>query len=326
MATYRKRNNRWDVQIRRSGQQTLYRTFTHKKDAQYWATEAERDIERGVSVPQKSDVSIMLKDLLHRYGNEISIHKKGVEQELSRIKQMQRYPICSLPISGFTAQKAAQYMDQRLELVKPGTVSRELSILSNVLEIARREWGFPVKNVIREIRKPSLPPGRSRRLLAGEEARILKECSRSKYAAYLTPLVLVALETAMRRGELLSLRWNDTNLDTQVAYLATTKNGDHRYVPLSTRAVTALLTLPIDIKGNVFSIKAWQLRGHWDRACQRAGVENLRFHDLRHEATSRFFEKGLNVMEVAAITGHNDLRMLQRYTHLRAEDLAKKLG
>ena len=130
----------------------------------------------------------------------------------------------------------------------------------------------------------------------------------------------------MRRGELLSLAWEGVNLDLRVAHLDMTKNGSKRDVPLSSDAITLLRSLPHDISGNVFPLTVASLRGLWNRACRRAGITDLHFHDLRHEATSRFFEKGLNVMEVATITGHKDLRMLQRYTHLRAEDLAKKLG
>jgi len=130
----------------------------------------------------------------------------------------------------------------------------------------------------------------------------------------------------MRRGELLSIEWSDVDLDRRTIHLENTKNGSPRTVPLSTRALEICTTIPRDISGRVFPIHKQAVRGLWLRACKRANIENLHFHDLRHEATSRFFEKGLNVMEVAAITGHKDLRMLQRHTHLRAEDLAKKLG
>ena len=130
----------------------------------------------------------------------------------------------------------------------------------------------------------------------------------------------------MRRGELLNLTWEHVDLDLRVAHLNMTKNEPKRDVPLSSEAINLLRSLPHDISGKVFPLTAAALRGLWNRACRRKGITDLHFHDLRHEAPSRFFEKGLNVMEVATITGHKDLRMLQRYTHLRAEDLAKKLG
>ena len=128
------------------------------------------------------------------------------------------------------------------------------------------------------------------------------------------------------KGELLSLCWDNIDLYRRTAHLPMTKNGTSRDIPLSSRAIDALNALPRNLSGFVFPVSRVALRGLWLRACRRAGIEDLRFHDLRHEATSRFFEKGLNVMEVASITGHKDLRMLQRYTHLRAEDLAVKLG
>ena len=132
----------------------------------------------------------------------------------------------------------------------------------------------------------------------------------------------------MRRGEILSLCWLDVHLDKRYKHLPDTKNGDSRDVPLSPQAMELLRELPRNIRGDqaVFPLHFEALKSSWRRACSRADISDLRFHDLRHEATSRFFEKGLNVIDMAAITGHKDLRMLQRYTHLRAEDLALKLG
>ena len=139
------------------------------------------------------------------------------------------------------------------------------------------------------------------------------------------PLVLVAIETGMRRGELLSLTWDNVHLDKNWVHLPMTKNGESRDVPLSPKARDILGSLPRDISGKVFPIHFEGLKSLWRRAMRRVELDDLHFHDLRHEATSRFFELGLNVVEVAAITGHKDLKMLQRYTHLRAEDLARKL-
>ena len=132
----------------------------------------------------------------------------------------------------------------------------------------------------------------------------------------------------MRRGEILFLICENVHLDQRYVHLPETKNGDSRDVPLSPQALELLRDLLRNKSPGqlVFPIHYEALKSAWRRACDRAGISNLRFHDLRHEATSRFFEKGLNVMEVAAITGHKDLRMLQRYTHLRAKDLALKLG
>ena len=175
------------------------------------------------------------------------------------------------------------------------------------------------------VRKPSENPQRQRRLQTGEERLLMYSCQESQNY-WLSSVVLMAIETAMRRGELLGLEWAEIDLVNRTAHLPMTKNGSGRTVPLSTTAVETLQSLPRDITGKVFPISETALRGLWNRACKRAKIEGLNFHDLRHEATSRFFEKGLNVIEVASITGHKDPRMLMRYTHLRAEDLAEKLG
>ena len=170
-------------------------------------------------------------------------------------------------------------------------------------------------NVVRDVKKPQPKRGRERRLSEQEHTLLLRSCSKSKNH-WLTPLVTIAIETGMRRGELLSLAWEDVNLNLRVAHLNMTKNGSKRNVPLSSKAITLLRSLPHDISGYVFPLTVASLRGLWNGACRRAGITDLHFHDLRHEATSRFFEKELNVMEVATILGHKDLRMLQRYTHL----------
>ena len=213
-----------------------------------------------------------------------------------------------------------------LKKVTSGTTLKDLSLLKHTITIAKTEWGYPIAaNPVSGIKKPKQNPPRDRRLEFGEEQLLLEGCSQSQNP-YLKHLVVVAIETAMRRGELLKLEWKHINLKDRTAYLPTTKNGSPRTVPLSTRAIQELKTMPIDITGRVFPLSQTALRGLWCRTMKRTGLKNLRLHDLRHEATTRFFELGLNVMEVSTITGHKDLRMLKRYTHIRAKDLAKKLG
>ena len=136
----------------------------------------------------------------------------------------------------------------------------------------------------------------------------------------------VAVETAMRRGEICDLRWENVNLAGRVALLPDTKNGTVRRVPLSSVALGVLAALPRRLDGLVWDVKVDTVTRSFERACRRAAITGLTFHDLRHEATSRLFEKGFNPMEVSAITGHKTLQMLKRYTHLRAEDLAKRMG
>ena len=140
----------------------------------------------------------------------------------------------------------------------------------------------------------------------------------------LRPAVELALETAMRRGELLNARYE--YLQNGLLSIPITKTGVPRTIPLTPRALTVIRALPRSISGYFLPTSANALRLSWERAKRRAMLEDLHFHDLRHEAISRFFEMGLSIPEVALISGHKDYRMLARYTHLRAEDLVGRLG
>lgn len=323
MATFEKRNGAWRAKVRKSGS-CLSKTFLKKSDAVQWAAETERSIVLGLA--HDIDRRITLSHVLKRYAREVTPLKKGSSSELLRIGVIQRHPAAEISLINLSPNHMAKYRDDRLKQVAPGTVRRELSVISHAIETARREWGFYLPgNPVSAIRKPSEPKGRNRRLEDNEENRLIQSCAQSTNK-WLLPLVDFAIETGMRRGELLSLEWQHVHLRLGWVHLEDTKNGESRDVPLSSRARQILFDLPRDASGHVFPVHFENLKGLWRRAILRSGITDLRFHDLRHEATSRFFENGLNVIEVAAITGHKDLRMLHRYTHLKAGDLAKKLG
>jgi integrase len=182
-------------------------------------------------------------------------------------------------------------------------------------------------NPISDIKKPPPSKPRDRRLEGGEEAKVLAACREGRNKL-IEPITRFAIETGMRRGELLALTWKDINLDNRTLHIEHTKNGHPRTIPLSSEAVNLLRGLEAlsERTGNVFPMTRNSLKLAWQRVVKRAGVEDLHFHDLRHEAISRFFERGLSIPEVALISGHRDPRMLFRYTHLKAEDLAHKLG
>ena len=326
MANIRKRRNRFNVQIRHVGLPSIFKTFNLKTDAERWVKATEAAIDRGEISHEKSATYLTLNDILQRYLKEVVVHKKSSSVETYIICAIARADVASIRLNKLRPHHLASYRDQRLEVVTGSTVVRELSIINQALQLAINEWDVDLKtNPMAKVKSPSWNKPRERRLKFGEQNLLIKECSVSKNV-WLKPVVLLALETAMRRGEILNLKWENINLSQQTCYLPMTKNGSSRNVPLSLNAISILNDLARSFDGRVFPISNTSLRGLWNRACRRADITDLHFHDLRHEATSRFFEKGLNVMEVATITGHKDLRMLQRYTHLRAEDLAKKLG
>ena len=321
MASITKRGNKWQVRICRKNLPTICKTFTLQRDAQTWAKNIELQIERGDALGRST---VLLATLIERYMATVSPAKKGAKQETPRLRAWLDTPLAKREAASIRPADIAAYRDKRLKEGKAAaTVRIELSLLSAVFKCAKHEWGYSdLVNPVSEIKRPPPSKGRDRRLEEGELDAILR-------AAKGTPLhrvILLAVETAMRAGELVSLEWENINLIKRTAILPDTKNGDRRVVPLSAKAIEVLAG--IDRCGpKVFQIpNSYWVTDAFRRATKKAGIQGLRFHDLRHEAVSRLFEKRLNVMEVASISGHRSLQMLQRYTHLRAEELALRLN
>jgi integrase len=177
------------------------------------------------------------------------------------------------------------------------------------------------------VRKPPSPPARGRVLTDSEVSALLKVFEPiGRRSHWVKPIVQLALATAMRRGELLSLRWENINLKARTAYLPTTKNGDSRKVPLSSAALDILEKLPRHLSGSVFPMNAPALNGAFKRGLSRSGLEDIRFHDLRRTAITKLAEKLPNVIELAAVSGHKSLMVLKQYYRPSASDLALKLG
>lgn len=316
----------WQVKIRRRGHPPVSRTFARKTDAERFARQAEAEMDKGTFVSLDEAEAITLARALDRYAAEVTPRKKGRQQEESRIRGWKSVPLARRSLASIRATDIAAYRDARLKAgAAPSTVRLDLALISHLYTVAAKEWGLHVRNPVTQVSLPRINNARDRRLDPDEEKRLLAELGQSRNP-WVRPMVEFALETAMRRGELLSLRWENVDLDRRVALLPETKNGEARQVPLSSRALAILEALPRSRDERVFPLTGQILKLAWVRACKRAGLEDLRFHDLRHEATSRLAEKLPNVIELSAVTGHKDLRMLKRYYHPKAEDLAKKLG
>lgn len=327
MASIRQHGNGWQARIRRKGHPDEAKSFATRQEAQKWARAVESAMDRGGYVSSTGAERITLVEIIARYREEVTPTLKGAKDDAIRLRALMRHPMCRLAMTALTPNRIAQFRDERLRLVSAGTVIRELAYLSAVINHARREWGVNVENPVSRVRKPLAPIGRNRVLSELETARLLEALSPlGRRSPWMLPLVVLALETAMRRGELLALRWDDVNLSNRTATLHDTKNGEGRVVPLSSRAMEVLRALPRSIAGHVIPITACAASAAFNRATARAGIEGFRFHDLRHTAISRMAAKLPNVIELAAVSGHRSLRMLQRYYHPRAEDLAKKLG
>ncbi|MBF9235004.1 tyrosine-type recombinase/integrase [Microvirga alba] len=326
MATIRKRGDKWQVQVRRNGSPSLSRSFFHKADAQAWARQVELEADRSDLGPNAAVLNnLTVGDLIRRYLNEVVPRKRSAKNETAVLKAFLRRDLADVPLSKITSAQFASYRDERLTVVKGATVRREFVILRHCFEVAKREWSIPLRaNPLKAIKLPSDSRPRDRRLMVNDGEELLKALS-TPSARYLRPILMLAIETGMRRGELLSIRWEDVDLAARTIRIMKTKNGHPRTIPLTPKAVEILSSMEWTDE-RVFPVTANAVRLAWERLRKRAGLEDIRLHDLRHEAVSRCFEYGLTVPEVALISGHRDPRMLSRYTHLRPEKVAKRLA
>ena len=347
MAYFEQRKAGWMAQIRRRGMQTVSRTFDLKADAENWAREVERDLQRGNVAALRNDAGrVTVAEALDAYiaGPVQSMKSaKDAVQRLSRV----RGRFGALYLGNVRGVAISAWRDELLaDGLAPQTVVHHINALSALFGFAEKDLGIalPAGNPCRSVRKPVLDNSRDRRLRAGELDALLRAAAQSRSVG-LRPVITLAVESSMRMGEMFGMEWKRVDLGRRTAHLVNTKNGESRTVALSSVALEALSAMPRRIDGRVF---CWQSKDSFEKTwtrcktrarklhkadCTAQGIEpdpaflsDLRFHDLRHEATSRLFEKGLGVMEVASMTGHKSLSMLKRYTHIEAEKLAKKLG
>jgi len=306
-------------------------------------------MDRGVFIDRTEAEHTALADLLDRYEQEVTPIKRGAAKERSHIEVLHHNSIAPLPIAAITGKAMSQHRDSRLKEVSASTVNRELNLLSHVFTVAQNEWHLhlPWGNPVALIRRPKVEDRRDRRLLPREEKLLLKAAAGDQRES-IAAIIVVVMEMALRRGEMAAMRWEHLDRTAHVLAVPETKTGDLRRAPVSSQAMKTLLGQAGNRnrhpEGPVFGVHADSITCAFDRAVQRAHkayiadcqkkgatpdarmLADLRLDDLRHEATSRLFEKGLNPMRVAAITGHKTLQMLKRYTHLRAEDLVALIG
>ncbi|MDR3453335.1 MAG: site-specific integrase [Rhodoferax sp.] len=339
MAFIRKRGPfQFQVTVRRRGYPEQTRTFIERRDAETWALQIESEMTRGVFVSRVEAERTTLRELIERYIEDVTPAHKGRASETLRLRMLAKHALAQRFVATLKATDFARYRDERLKIRKPATVTREMALFARVIEVARREWDIHMDNPLKTVARPLVRNERTRRLSAAEEEALLRELDlqdRDWHGRlepggarnpWVRPAVVLAIETAMRRGELLSLKWCNVDLQRRVAVLPDTKNGDVRGVPLSSKAVGVLAALPRSIDGRVFPTTAAALKKSYERAVERAGIVDLTFHDLRREATSRLARK-LSLLDLAKVTGHRSVNVLhQRYYNITAEELALKIG
>jgi len=326
MASIRKRGDVWQARVRRSGYPDEGKSFPTKAEAEAWARTIESEMDRGQFVSRWEAERTTFGEVIQRYIKAVTVTKRGCEAETIRLTAILRHRISRLSMTNLSPQAMADFRDERLLVCKANTVNRDLVVLSSIINHAKREWGINIQNPVAMIRKPPMPPGRDRVLSQQEEVALLEVLTPvGRRNPIMQDLVIVAIETAMRRGELLGMRWDHVNLERRTVFLPLTKNGQSRYVPLSSRAAATLQAMK-RASTVVFPITIAALEANFYKAVRRAGLKDVRFHDLRHTAASRMASKLPNVIELAAVTGHTSLQMLKRYYHPKASELAQKLG
>ena len=314
MTTIRKRQGKYQVQVRLQGQQ-ISKTFKQLKDAKKWGVFYESKINLGNDL-EIVDKNLSLRDLINRYLSEITPTKKGSEREKQRLNRLLKEPIVNQKIYQLRTGDFLKFKNKR---VKDGnrTCAYDLVLLHHIYNTAIKQWCYPIThNPVSNIQKPKCNPPRERRLNDNELKYILNHKFKNNSMEHVIEL---AIETGMRKSEILSITTDD--IKGNCIYLSNTKNGSPRKIPFSNKIKEI-----IDKSVLPYSISSNAVRLNWYRMVKRSGIIDLHFHDLRHEAISRFFEKGLSIPEVSLISGHKDVRQLMRYTHLKINSLIDKLN
>jgi integrase len=318
----------WIATVRRTGYPSKSKCFRTKTEAAKWAVDHEARVLQHLTQKTDESSNLSLHELLDWFDSAQVPKYRSQATPLGITKTLRAYlPDCELRL--LAPESITRYRDKRLADGRSGsTVVRELNVLTRAINLARKELGIRLPiNPAQEVIRPKASPPRDRRPDTTElEALINHAYVRGNQE--LAWSIELAVETGMRLGELVGIRIEKIDLISRIILLNETKNGEPREVPLSRRGYELVLKL----KGNRDTgelLYRWRtpegLKSAWRRLRHSAGITGLRFHDLRHEAASRFFEKGLNQFQVAAITGHKTLQMLKRYTHLRAPDLVRLL-
>ena len=351
-----RKSGRYQAVIRRDGYAPQSRTFRTKVNAEAWARDVENKIDRGVFVNRREAETTTLRSALERYRRDVTSKKKSRTSEERLIARWyERADIVNRPLASLRTSDFVAFRDARLKVVSSQTVRHELKLIAHLYNVAAAEWSIPVENPLAKLKMPAQGKARERRLSRDEEAYLLAAASdsgaidkdgKSRANPWVAPVIRFALSTGMRQGEILALEWRQVNKQKRTATLVDTKNGDRRVVPLAPSALALLDALPRALRGPAFPTSTEALRQSWSRAVRRARrtyladckansidpdphfLIDLHFHDLRHEAISRLFElrPRLDVMQIAKISGHRTLQMLQRYTHLQAEEIADGLA
>lgn len=324
MATIKKNGKKFVAEIRRKGRYQS-KTFETKAAAQQWALDKEQEM----GARPAGTVAHSMREAMQKYAREVSPTRKGARWEIVRLKKLQRDPLANITLTDITHDDIDAWIQR--QSISAGSVLRELTLIGAVLRQARVRWKWMVENPMPDVTRPKQPQPRERvinddelkRLMLAleyDETRPIKTIRQEIAVAF-----LLAIETAMRQGELWALDWQFVYLNRKYVTLPETKNGTSRDVSLSPRAIVLLKKLTPANAGSVFKSNQASAATIFRRAVELAEIKNLTFHDSRHTAITRLARK-LDVLDLARMVGHKDIRNLMIYYNPTAEDLAKRLA
>ncbi|VVD67767.1 tyrosine-type recombinase/integrase [Pandoraea soli] len=334
MASIQKLAKGWRAQVMVDGQRDS-RTFDTRAAAQAWS--AQRETELRSIASGSGSKTLTVGDVLKEYELKVSPTKRGARWEKLRLpligsRVINGRKFADIRLADLRPSHIAAWRDARMREVSGASTSREMSLMSHAFLVARKEWGWLVTNPMAEVRRPPEPPGRERLISQEEIESLLASMGYEDGLPIKTPMqrvavaFLVAIETAMRSSEILTLTASSVNYKGKFARLPMTKNGTARNVPLSSRAIELLKMLPAVTKGEpLFALSTSSRDALFRKARDRSQIPDVTFHDTRHEAITRLAKK-LQPLDLARMTGHRNISELMTYYNATATDIAGRLG
>lgn len=321
MGDIKKRNNKFQARVRKGPFKNngLTKTFISRVEAKKWIRDVESKLDKSDFIPKQNINYPTLKGLMNQYLSKVSKHKASYQTDVANFKTFSLlFEDLNIPINKLTARMFARFRDRYMEEHKASTYQRLMSSIKHMWKVARTEWEYPLENILERVRTPKRDNPRDRRLSIPEYNKILY----GNHTDYeFRNLILLVLATGLRLGEISGIRRE--HIEGNTLLIPRRKNGDTNVkVPLSDNAQSVLknMELPIKLKKRGIQIK-------WSRLMKKYEIEDLHFHDLRHEAISKYLENGVSIQDVQVLSGHRDIRVLMRvYANLRPNQVASKLN
>ena len=325
MAHIRKRNGKWIAEIRKKDFKKIQKTFLKKSNATNWVQEIEYQMDKNQYEDFSDSSKFTLGDLIKKYRDEITINKKGVQEEKYKLNLLLRNKISKCRLLEIKTNHIYDFKKEIKQNRKASTVNKYLHYIYTIWETAKYEWGMtlPARNPVSLVKREKVKT-RIDRILTFQEYQSLINASKKSNLPYLADIIEFAYITAMRFGEITKLEVTDIDFQNKLAKLRDTKNGEDRVVPLNDRAVE--ICLRYHFRKKLFDIKRDKFRHYFEQACKKANVKGFRFHDLRACAITNLFLKGWSIAEVSVVSGHKSWSELKRYTRIKPLQLVEKLN